>query len=189
MRFILIEGDNGTGKDTLALKLENKGLKVVTYDLRIKLVEKKAKKLFGEDRVKAFIEYNYACSDFISDLKTQGSVQDIVLVRYWISTLAAAYADNIFDEDKVIELGKKMAKELEKPDLVIRLNCDYHKRIHRIEKRNSGEYDDKTIDRANKYMEILKKLRQISDYKWEEIDTTTLNEIQVYERVINILSI
>ena len=189
MRFILIEGDNGTGKDTLALKLENKGLKVVTYDLRIKQVEKKAKKLFGEDRVKAFIEYNYACSDFISDLKTQGSVQDSVLVRYWISTLAAAYADNIFDEDKVIELGKKMAKELEKPDLVIRLNCDYHKRIHRIEKRNSGEYDDKTIDRANKYMEILKKLRQISDYKWEEIDTTTLNEIQVYERVINILSI
>ena len=44
MRFILIEGDNGTGKDTLALKLENKGLKVVTYDLRIKQVEKKAKK-------------------------------------------------------------------------------------------------------------------------------------------------
>ena len=185
MSFILIEGDNGTGKDTLALKLENKGLKVVTYDSRIKQFEKKAKKLFSKDKVKAFIEYNYTCSDFISNLKTQGIVQDFVLVRYWISTLAAAYADNIFNEDKVIELGKKMAK----PDLVIRLNCNYHKRIQRIEKRNSDEYDDKTIDRANKYKKISKKLRQISDYKWEEIDTTTLNEIQVYEKVIKLLSI
>lgn len=187
MKFILIEGDNGTGKDTLASKLEKRGMKIITYDSKIIQSEKEAKGLIGKDKVKAFIRYNYECSNYILDLRNKKFNFDCILVRYWISTLAAAYADNIFDENMVIKLAEKITREVERPDLVIRLNCNYAERINRIEKRNSNEFDDKTLARANKYKDISQKLRYITSYEWKEIDTTCLNENQVYEHVCGLL--
>lgn len=37
MKFYVIEGDNGTGKDTLAAKFQNDGFEILTYDKKIKL--------------------------------------------------------------------------------------------------------------------------------------------------------
>ena len=36
MKFYVIEGDNGTGKDTLAAKFQNDGFEILTYDKKIK---------------------------------------------------------------------------------------------------------------------------------------------------------
>ena len=32
MKFYVIEGDNGTGKDTLAAKFQNDGFEILTYE-------------------------------------------------------------------------------------------------------------------------------------------------------------
>lgn len=36
MKFYVIEGDNGTGKDTLAAKFQNDGFEILTYDKKNK---------------------------------------------------------------------------------------------------------------------------------------------------------
>ena len=44
MNFIVIEGDNGTGKDTLALKIQDKlGYHLITNESNIKKSNRKAK--------------------------------------------------------------------------------------------------------------------------------------------------
>ena len=58
MSFFVIEGDNGTGKDTLAIKLQkNFGFRIVTNEEDIVQLNKEAKKYDGKKRVKKFLEY------------------------------------------------------------------------------------------------------------------------------------
>lgn len=48
MSFFVIEGDNGTGKDTLAIKLQKKfGFRIVTNEEDIIKLNKEAKKFIG----------------------------------------------------------------------------------------------------------------------------------------------
>ena len=55
MKFYVIEGDNGTEKDTLAAKFQNDGFEILTYDKKIKQMEQIAKKKVGEDKVLNFL--------------------------------------------------------------------------------------------------------------------------------------
>lgn len=98
-RFILIEGDNGAGKDSLAKRIEKKGFKIVTYFDEVKAAELKARNKTGEERVLSFMQYNKLCGEHVDSLK-----KPCILIRYWVSTLAAAYADSIID---LGELEKK----------------------------------------------------------------------------------
>ena len=143
MSFIVIEGDNGTGKDTLAQALEKYGFNIITYDSEIKKFSEIAKQAKGKNRVKKFLGYGKACSDLVKQNKEKG--KNSLLIRYWISTLAAAYADDIYSYDEVITIVKTISPKLEKPDKIIRLECDFDERIRRIEKRNSPDFDDKTL--------------------------------------------
>ena len=83
MKFYVIEGDNGTGKDTLAAKFQNDGFEILTYDKKIKQMEQIAKKKVGEDRVLNFLAYNKACGDLAKERKNENNV---LLIRYFISS-------------------------------------------------------------------------------------------------------
>lgn len=54
MKFYVIEGDNGTGKDTLAAKFQNDGFEILTYDKKIKQMEQIAKRKLEKIRFLTF---------------------------------------------------------------------------------------------------------------------------------------
>ena len=65
-----IEGDNGTGKDTLALKIQDElGYRVITNEYNIKELNRKAKKYEGKQRIEEFLNYGKICSDIVKLFK------------------------------------------------------------------------------------------------------------------------
>lgn len=181
MSFIVIEGDNGTGKDTLAKQMQEKlGYRIITEEPNIKKMNIKAKTLIGEMRVKEFLEYGKKCSDIVSNSK-----ENIILVRYWISTLAAAYADNIYDFNKILKLKEETCTKFCNPDVIFCLWCNFNDRINRIKERNSPDFDDITTERALRYRWILHKLQQNLEIKWININTTNKSIEEVYDEVYN----
>lgn len=181
MYFFVIEGDNGTGKDSLAQKFQTIGFKIITYDNDIREIEKNARLYDGKARVQKFIEYNKACGDKAEDEKRTNNV---ILVRYLVSSLAAGYADNIFSANETIDLFNKIYDQFPKPDIIIELKCKSEERIKRIEKRNSKIFDDKSLDREKKYRWIIDKIKSNINEKWIEIDTTNLNIEEVFNSTL-----
>ena len=183
MNFFVIEGDNGTGKDTLALKLQKKyGFRIITNEEDIVKLNKKAKKFNGKQRIKKFLEYGAVCSN-----RVKNSSQNSILVRYWISTLAAAYADKILEYEDVCKIQDKICSEFYKPDGIICLSCDFEKRIDRIEKRKSDDFDDITIERNHRYRWFLDKIQNRIDINWVNIDTSNKDVEQVFKEVCKYL--
>lgn len=185
--FLVIEGDNGTGKDTLAQKLEKYGFKILTYDERIKKFEKVAKQATGEEKIKRFLAYGKACSDFVSESKIKN--ENVILIRYWISTLAAAYADGVYDYKKISSIIDTIYPKLEKPDNLLRLNCNFNERIERIQNRKSANFDDITKERAEKYEWISSKIKAKTNFKWNEIDTSNKSIEEVYQEALETIGI
>lgn len=178
MYFLVIEGDNGTGKDSLAQKFQIDGFEIITYDENIKKMEKIARTFNGKDKVLHFMAYNKACGDLAKKEKKKNNV---LLVRYFVSSLAATYADNVFSADKTMKLFDMTYNQFEKPDAIIRLKCDSDKRIKRIEERNSKIFDDKTLIREEKYRWITEKIKEKMDEKWIEINTSNMSIDEVYD--------
>lgn len=183
MSFFVIEGDNGTGKDTLALKLQKKyGFRIITNEEDILQLNKDAKKFEGKQRVKKFLEYGAICSN-----RVKNSGQDSILVRYWISTLAAAYADKVFSYEDVCRIQDEICSGFYKPDGIICLSCDFEKRIYRIEKRKSDDFDDITLERNHRYRWFLNKIQSRIDIDWVNIDTSDKDADQVFDEVCKYL--
>ncbi len=183
MSFFVIEGDNGTGKDTLAIKLQKKfGFRIVTNEEDIIKLNKEAKKFIGKQRVKKFLEYGAICSE-----RVKNSNQDTILVRYWISTLAAAYADKIFSYEDVGKIQDEICSKFYKPDGIICLSCDFEKRIDRIEKRKADDFDDITMERNHRYRWFLNEMQKKVEIDWINIDTSNKDENQVFEEVCRYL--
>lgn len=177
MSFIVIEGDNGTGKDTLALKIQDKlGYRVITNEQNIKELNKKSKSYEGKERVKKFLEYGKFCSDKVRNVN-----ENVILVRYWLSTLAAAYADNIYTYEQTRELENNICSKLYKPDIIICLWCDFETRVKRIETRRTLDFDDVTKERNERYKWFLKQYEEKTDIKWINIDTTNKSRDEVFE--------
>ena len=185
--FLVIEGDNGTGKDTLAQGLEKYGFKILTYDKRVKEFEKVAGQGTGEEKTKRFLAYGKACSDFVSESKKKG--ENVILIRYWISTLAAAYADGVYDYEKISDIIDTIYPKLEKPDMLLRLNCNFKERVHRIQNRKSANFDDVTKTRAEKYEWISSKIKAKTDFKWNEIDTSNKSIEEVCQEALEAIGI
>lgn len=184
MSFIVIEGDNGTGKDTLAFKIEKKlGYRIITNEFKIKELNKKSKSYEGERRVKKFLNYGKICNNIVKETK-----EDVILVRYWLSTLAAAYADNIYSYKQILELENDICSKLCKPDIIICLWCDFQTRIKRIETRKSIDFDDITKVRSEKYKWFLKQYEIKTDIKWINIDTTHKNEEEVFKQTLKFIN-
>ena len=183
MSFFVIEGDNGTGKDTLALKLQKKyGFRIITNEEDILQLNKDAKKFEGKQRVKKFLEYGAICSN-----RVKNSGQDSILVRYWISTLAAAYADKVFSYEDVCRIQDEICSGFYKPAGIICLSCDFEKRIDRIEKRKSDDFDDITLERNHRYRWFLNKIQSRIDIDWVNIDTSDKDADQVFDEVCKYL--
>jgi 2-haloacid dehalogenase len=110
-RFLVIEGDNGTGKDTLAKKFLDDGFNIITYDKEMKDLEALAKKKDGVDKVKAFIAYNKVEGEKAKELRVNNNV---LLIRYFVSSLAAGYADCVYSYEDTMNILKEQCSKFYK---------------------------------------------------------------------------
>jgi thymidylate kinase len=185
MALIIIEGDNGTGKTTIGQKFSEKEYFVVTDDATAKECETSAKTFQIGSRVRfdAFVKYNDFCGKLAKEHNNS------LIVRYWISTVAAGYADGCFSMPEALMIATNLYKKLPEPDYVFRLKCDYGVRISRINARNSivpDATDDITIERDKKYQEILDELEKIVN-NWFTINTADQSPEQIFEVMIGII--
>ncbi|XME04044.1 hypothetical protein QYZ88_007665 [Lachnospiraceae bacterium C1.1] len=183
MAFIVIEGDNGTGKDTLAEKLSENGYSIISYLPDVKKYEKLART--SVDKTRAFLDYNNYCGNLAKDNSHS------IVVRYWISTLAAAYADHIYEYDKVLKLTDAMKKTMVAPNVVIRVNVESETRLNRIALRNINNpelSDDVTIDRSRRYEWISKEILDRSGYRWREFDNTRISVEKLTSEVLGYIN-
>lgn len=159
--FLLIEGDNGTGKDTLAQGLQNQ-FEIITYRSEIQQKMDYARTFKGRENALKFMECNALSSRFIEENEKNGT--DSIVIRYWPSTIAAAFADHKLSENDCDLLMKMSMSSNAMPDLLVYLECDHGERVNRIIARNSPNFDDKTEERAARYAYYSKKvLDQLGD--------------------------
>ena len=151
--FIVVEGDNGVGKTTLGHYLQNEGFEFISVLPEIKNLEEAAKKneVGSEKRFNAFLEYNRACAELAR------VYPDSVVVRYWVSSVAAAYADCLLSLDEAVLKAQECLTSFSQPDIFFRLKCPRKERVTRIIQRNNeGNFSDNTsFDRENRYSDIL----------------------------------
>ena len=166
--FIVIEGDNGTGKTTLGELFRHSGFEFVNRLDEAGTLEAEAKKFApgSLQRHEAFLKYNKFCGNYAS------SRVKAVLVRYWFSTLTAAFADGLFEFDYALKLSESLYSSMPKPDYVFRLYCGYSARKERILRRRQSD-DDISQERDERYRLFSDALGgKIS--RWYNIDTTKL---------------
>jgi thymidylate kinase len=162
--FIVIEGDNGTGKDTLAKFFQADGFTVITWDPAIKEREKKARAFTGLENTNAFLDYTKECAALA--LKYENAL----VIRSWISTISAAYADGKFGLDEAMGKAVSLLGGYPLPDYILFMVCDFEVRIDRINKRQADSSDDRTIERSRRYQEISDKLAELMP-NWYTVNT------------------
>ena len=173
-KFVVIEGDNGTGKDTLAKQMEPLGYNIITYTSDAKNAEMKPRTLCGEDKLQSFLEYNKMCG-----LIAESSDTPSLLIRYWISTLAAAHADQLWMWEKVNTKISSCIAHFPTPSLVIQLKCDFSVRNDRVTTRGPSD-DNMCLERDIRYSWALDEIRK-HFASWEVIDTTSLSQLEVFQ--------
>ena len=182
MNFIVIEGDNGTGKDTLAQALAPYGFDIVTYKAEADNALKNAR---TEKTIESFLEYNKVCSNLC--LTNSNPFKTNLLIRYWTSTLASAYADKNWTVAQVDRALESCLKEMVLPDYFIRLTCSMDERVRRIEERGAAGNDDITLERATKYDFIFSHIMKKIPTRWIVISTSEMSPAQVKEKVLNLI--
>lgn len=141
--FLVIEGDNASGKTTLSIRLKEEGFHIITDDENVKKLELGAKQnqVGTWSRINSFYAYNAFCGEQTKNYENS------VLVRYWVSTVAAAYADGLVTLAEAIDMAKKWDRSLPKPDFYFRLRCCREDRIARIKERYlKNDYSDSCSD-------------------------------------------
>ena len=179
--FILFEGDNGTGKTTIGTYLKKCGYFIITDNREVSAMEIKAKEYpsGSQERFDAFLEYNKFVGSHIN------RAEKVVVIRYWISTVAASFADGLFPLDRALSIANDLYRTMPKPDYIFRLFCDYSVRIARIAERNltlKNVQDDMSLIRDEKYQTILDILSKKID-GWYTINTTYRTPLQVFEEI------
>lgn len=181
--FIVIEGDNGTGKTTVGTYFKEAGYFVATDDPTAVYLASQAKiyPANSKERFNAFIKYNEFTGQYAN------KYHDVLIIRYWISTVTAAFADDIFLLDEALSVSKRLYQRMPKPDYIFAFHCDYLPRLERIQKRNLSCKDDNTsLIRDKKYRTILEALsREIQN--WYVIDTTNISPDATFSKIKRIM--
>jgi thymidylate kinase len=183
--WFVIEGDNGAGKDSLADRLSGDGWFLATRIPEVVAEKEQAKRLRGKDRVSAFMAYNKTCRTLIS-----GNPSPCFLERYWPSTVAAAFADEIIEWAEIENLVANILREFPAPKLILYLECDLDTRRNRIQERGPipGSVDDLTEKRDLRYREAIRWLATHPGIgNWKTLDTSRLSIEQVYLTVHSML--
>lgn len=161
-RFLVLEGDNGSGKSTVAALLGAAGLHIISNDPELKNVETQAKKLCGRERMRAFYAYNRQAARYACSYGTE-----CVVVRYWPSTLAAAYADGVIGDDEFAQQCLENIKAFPEPAVFVYLKCDHSERSRRIAARDApGASDDCSLFRARKYQYAIGHMALAGPTPW-----------------------
>jgi len=177
----LIEGDNGTGKDTLRGVFERDGwLHVNEAGLPSQLI-KGAREETGKARISRYLEYCLACAAV-----AENAAGKSVCVRYWPSTASAAFADGLITVDELDSLILDCLQQFPLPDCVIELKCDYKARIGRIEKRKlacQGHVDNLELPRGERFEFAMARISERIPVPWLVVDNTKLDAEAQYTLV------
>ena len=180
--FVVIEGDNGTGKTTVSHILNSQyGFEFITEHQQILELEQQAKRFAtgSAERFEAFLDYNSVCG------RQAKKYDKALLARYWISTVSAAYADGLLDINETLEKADMLMETMVIPDFVFRLRCDFDKRIERIDKRAAvNGNDDRTAERDRRYSFILDCLQGKTGII-TEISTDNISPADVAGNILN----
>jgi len=177
--WIVIEGENGTGKDTLSERFIANGWFNASNHPTAITAKASANTLAGTTRLNAFLAYNHSCAKLVAESPTSG-----LLVRYWPSSLAAAYADGILPWDSFVMGVNRAIGEYPVPALVLFLECRLNARRMRVQQRGSvpGSTDDVSQRRDRAYRQAIEHFTGHPGMTyWRTIQTGDLNAEQVYE--------
>jgi hypothetical protein len=177
--WLLIEGDNGSGKDTLRAFFEREGWLHVNDSAAALAELEQARKHAGRDRLRAYLRYCQACAATAADSATKR-----VSVRYWPSTLAGGYADELVDAAELDRMLGECMRSFPDPDGVIELRCDLDQRVQRILRRvpeESGHADSLDPERGRRHRFALERIASHWNRPWLVLDTTSLTPGQVFE--------
>ncbi len=182
--WFVIEGDNGAGKDTLADWLVGDGWFLASQASQAAAEGRRANGLSGMNRVNAFLSYNRICGE-LAAAKSRS-----FLVRYWPSTLAAAFADGVLNWDEIEPRIDLLLHQFPAPAMVMFLKCELNARRSRVEGRTpvDGAVDDLSGERDQRYREVIERLSAYPRIgMWRTLDTTKLNAEEVREAALSVL--
>ncbi len=184
--WFVIEGDNGAGKDALADRLIDDGWFLSSRLPQVVAEKDSARLQYGKDRVTAFLSYNQRCGELASTHSSRS-----FLVRYWPSTLAAAFADDILEWPDFESWVDRTVRQLPAPALILYLQCGLNTRRDRVQQRGMvpGSVDDVSENRDRRYWNAVRWLSTSPGLgNWNTLDTTELNIEQVHRAVRSLLS-
>ena len=184
-KFFVLEGDNGSGKSTAAAALGADGMYVVSNDPELKDAETRAKNLRGRERIRAFYAYNRQTAN-----KALSYGADCLVVRYWPSTLAAAFADGFIDSDELIRQCRDNLKTFPEPAVFIYLKCDHAERVRRLTVRDApGERDDRSLSRAAKYQYAIGHMAFATPTPWTFLPGDFMKPLCVARRILDLMGV
>jgi thymidylate kinase len=175
--WLVLEGDNGTGKDTIRALLETAGWAHVDGGTEADAALALARQAAGWDRVPAYLRYCHACAEAANRVRA-----DRVTVRYWPSTLAAGYADRLIDDAELDRMADDCIRRFPAPDGVAELRCAFGARVERILCRGPqplSPADNMDPGRGDRLRAALDRVAARWPRPWTVIDTTSLAPEQV----------
>lgn len=184
MSFVVIEGDNGSGKTTLSKELQQLGYQIISEDGEIKSRERKAKLLKNNERVTAFYDYN----EFVA-YKALRTAQTCIVVRYWPSTLSAAYADDIINEEELVVQCSKNIERFPLPSVFVYLKCNDSTRVKRIQERVNIQAADDNCDkeRSDRYRKAIEHIAFEVPAMWLFINSDVYRPDQLVDKLLPLI--
>ena len=181
--WVVLEGDNGVGKDTLAARLEGDGWRVLNRTPQAMEALTAARNAPASQRTSAYMQLNRCCA-----LLASLSDDPCLLVRYWPSTLNAAFVTGLIDEPGMRQVAGLLAHACSMPDLVLRLDATQEERARRIHHRGpvGGKLDDVSLEKDTACRFCLALVSEFFP-DWEDLDTTGRSPAKVHRLALELL--